>query len=49
MFRDEDIRIDIGRAEGGSFMRVVHVPTGISRTQMPPLGTGLPSRVGDPP
>ena len=26
------------RAAGGSFMRIVHVPTGISRMQMPPLG-----------
>jgi len=40
MLRDEDIRIDIGRAEGGSFMRVVHVPTGVSRTRLPPIGTG---------
>ena len=40
MLRDEDIQIEIGRAVGGSFVRVVHLPTGISRAQMPPLGSG---------
>jgi len=34
MFRDEDIRIDYGRAEGGDFMRVVHTPSGIERWAM---------------
>jgi hypothetical protein len=32
MIRDEDFRIDSGRAaEGRMFLRVVHVPTGVSR------------------
>jgi hypothetical protein len=32
MIRDEDFRIDLGRAsEGRTFLRVVHVPTEVSR------------------
>jgi hypothetical protein len=38
MLREEDIRIDIGRAQDGikscSFMRMVHLPTGIERSQV---------------
>lgn len=34
----EQIRIDVGRAEGGDYMRVVHTPTGIERAYGPPLG-----------
>lgn len=37
MLRDEDIRIDVGRCEGGTFVRLVHVPTGISRS-IGPIG-----------
>jgi hypothetical protein len=32
VIRDDDLRIDIGRATGGrTFIRVVHEPTGINR------------------
>lgn len=38
MLREEDIRIDVGRAHDGekpcSFLRMVHLPTGIERTQV---------------
>ena len=37
MLKPEDIEIHVGRAEGGDFMKVVHKPTGISRSQGPPL------------
>lgn len=38
MMRWEDIRFDIGRgANGGDFLRMVHVPTGISRLHPGPL------------
>ena len=37
MLREEDVRIDIGCALGGSFFRIVHVPTGISRMHAGPL------------
>ena len=40
MLHDQHIRIDQGRAVGGDFMRITHVPTGISRLEKPPLGTG---------
>lgn len=39
MLREEDIREDIGRCEdsargiAGTFIRITHVPTGISRTK----------------
>jgi hypothetical protein len=39
MLRDEEIRIDIGRAEGGDFIKIIHIPTGISRIKMPPIGS----------
>ena len=32
---DETFRIDVGRAEGGrTFVRVVHLPTGVEKTQV---------------
>ena len=37
--RDEDFRTDIGRSSGGTFIRVVHLPTGTSR-----LASSLDSR-----
>ena len=37
MLREEDVRIDIGRAAEGSFFRVTHIPTGVSRLQIGPL------------
>lgn len=41
VLREEDIREDIGRGEdsargiAGTFIRITHVPTGISRTRAP--------------
>lgn len=37
MLREEDVRIDVGRAVEGSFFRIMHVPTGISRMHAGPL------------
>jgi hypothetical protein len=38
MLREEDIRIDVGRAShGGDFMRLTHVPTGLFRLHPGPL------------
>ncbi len=38
MLREEDLRIDIGRGcNGGDFLRLVHIPTGISRMHPGPL------------
>lgn len=34
LFRSEDIRMDVGRSEGGDFIRVVHLPSGIERSAM---------------
>lgn len=39
MLKTEDIEIQTGRAVGGSFLRVVHLPTGIFRDKGPPLGS----------
>ena len=38
MLREEDIRTDVGRCVGGSFLRVIHIPTGISRCKRPLRG-----------
>lgn len=39
MLREEDIRIDIGRAShGGDFLRLIHIPTGKLRSDPGPLG-----------
>lgn len=38
MLRQEDLKIEVGRCEGGSFMRVVHLPTGTSRHKGPLAG-----------
>lgn len=35
MLPEDDIRVDVGRCTGGTFVRVVHLPTGISRTRAP--------------
>ena len=40
MLHDQHIQIDIGRADGGDFVRVTHIPTGIFRLERPLLGTG---------
>ncbi len=38
MLREEDVRIDVGRAiHGGDFTRLVHVPTGLVREHPGPL------------
>jgi hypothetical protein len=37
MLKPQDIEIQVGRAVGGDFMKVVHKPTGISRGKGPPL------------
>ncbi len=38
MLREEDLRLDLGRASHGSdFLRVTHVPTGVSRFHPGPL------------
>jgi hypothetical protein len=41
MLRGEDIRMERGRAShGGDFLRLTHVPSGISRSHPGPLGAG---------
>ena len=40
MLYNEHIITSTGRAEGGDFMSIKHVPTGIVRICHPPLGTG---------
>jgi hypothetical protein len=38
MLREEDIQIDRGRdSHGGDFLRLTHIPTGISRVHSGPL------------
>ena len=37
MLKPQDVEIQVGRAVGGDFMKVVHKPTGISRGKGPPL------------
>ena len=37
MLKPQDIEIEVGRAVGGDFMRVVHKPSGIWRCKGPPL------------
>lgn len=34
LYRPEEIRCDTGRSEGGDFIRVVHLPSGIERMAM---------------
>ncbi len=38
MLKLEDIEVRVGRAVGGSFIHVIHKPTGIFRLKEPPLG-----------
>ncbi len=38
MLKLEDIELHVGRAEGGSYIHVIHKPTGIFRFKKPPLG-----------
>lgn len=35
MLRQEDIRIDVGRCVGGTFLRVTHIPSGVTRHKAP--------------
>lgn len=37
MLKPQDVLIEVGRAVGGDFMKVVHRPTGIFRGAGPPL------------
>ena len=37
MLKPQDVEIQVGRAVGGDFMKVLHKPTGISRGKGPPL------------
>lgn len=32
VYRPQDVQVDVGRATGGDFIRVLHLPTGIART-----------------
>ena len=38
MLRTGDIIVSVGRAVGGDFMEIEHVPSGIRRHHPPPLG-----------
>jgi hypothetical protein len=38
MLKLEDMEVHVGRAVGGSYIQVIHKPTGIFRVKMPPLG-----------
>lgn len=42
MLRDVDIKVEIGRITGGSFVRVIHMPTGRQR-MVGPIGGEPPS------
>jgi hypothetical protein len=46
MLKAEEIEIQIGRAVGGDYIRVTHLPTGISRGKGPPLGNPEKARRG---
>ena len=35
MLRNEELRIDVGACGEGTFVRVVHIPTGVSRVKAP--------------
>jgi hypothetical protein len=35
VLREEDLCQDVGRCVGGTFLRVTHLPSGISRTKGP--------------
>ena len=37
MLKPDEIEIQVGRAVGGDFMKLVHKPTGIFRGEGPPL------------
>ena len=44
MLHLHQIQVETGRAVGGDFMRITHLPTGISRTIEPPLGKNAHSK-----
>ncbi len=47
MIDPSEVRIDTGRHEnGGTFVRVVHLPTGLAR-ERGPIGTSAPQQVRD--
>jgi hypothetical protein len=37
MIYPEQLKIDTGRTVGGDFIRVIHLPTNITKTQAPPI------------
>ncbi len=42
MLRQEDVRVNVGRCVGGSFVQAIHLPTGISRFHGPMAGESYP-------
>jgi hypothetical protein len=44
MLRDLDIKVEVGRISGGSFVRVIHLPTG-RRRMVGPIGGQPPAVV----
>jgi hypothetical protein len=34
VYRPQEIQVDVGRATGGDFIRVLHLPSGITRTAL---------------
>ena len=38
MIRQEEIRTESGRCVGGTFLRVTHIPSGVTRHQTPLAG-----------
>ncbi|MFO1004253.1 MAG: hypothetical protein U0936_28370 [Planctomycetaceae bacterium] len=34
VYRPEEIQVDVGRATGGDFIRVLHLPSGVARTAL---------------
>jgi len=42
MLHREDVRTDIGRCTGGSFVRVTHLPSRIARQKGPRDGEAVP-------
>ena len=38
MLRQEEIRVEVGRCVGGTFLRVTHIPSGATRHKAPLAG-----------
>lgn len=43
MLRHEEVQVELGRCEGGSFIRVTHLPTGVTRYKEPLGGESFQS------